>query len=132
MSAKSWADDFYPTEAKKLVSKSDIEVINHSIRKWEGALPKNLKLHNLAKPPIYFGTETCSLCQKYYANNDEYAESLCDSCPIYNIRGAACFEELDKEEISPYHAYTINNNPSPMLKVLEATRKYCIKAVVDG
>ena len=79
MSVKTWIEEFYPVSAKDLVNRgnpSDLDLVNHSLKKWEGARSGNLERHKVeldcAKlsddgeigDVFFFGSETCSLCWK--------------------------------------------------------------------
>lgn len=81
MSANSWCEEFYPIEADEACSRIDYECVEHALKKWTGALPENLKKHEVeyqnfeimdihpkSKKAIrcVFGSVTCSFCNKYY------------------------------------------------------------------
>jgi hypothetical protein len=129
MSFKSWKVEFYAEDAKDLVERSDMECVEHSIKKWEGALPENLAKHskslnytgarvstNAGKYVLEFDSETCALCQKYPEDCHTDAESRFENfldqtkkCPILRETGETC-----------HHAYKHSiDDPSKMIKLLK-------------
>lgn len=78
MSMETWKAEFYPVEAI-VATGSELEAAEHSLKKWEGRSPDNLKKHELHLSGIHtitdedagedfdFNGNTCALCQ--YADN---------------------------------------------------------------
>lgn len=91
MSIKTWKKEFYPKSAASRMSKK--AAIEHSIKKWEGLLPENLKKHevvidvcgNIHDDEIKFeiSDQSCALCQKYWVE-------CCIKCPLYKKLGFVC------------------------------------------
>lgn len=122
MSLKSWYEEFYPVSASK-VSKED--ALEHSIQKWKGLLPENLKKHEVAyrweevSPlydtdntlPLSIGSASCALCQHWY--DGEYA---CPECPLVKA-GHICCNEPGSAWRDRY------NNPARMVEELENSRE---------
>lgn len=121
MSLASWKREFYPITAIQAAKTKDPgAIVEHSIRKWEGALPENLRKHGLRKMgidpeisevsgkrfPINF--ESCSLCRAYLSRR-----SACRECPIYLMRGHVCAAE--------YGRWNATGDPKPMLRLLRRT-----------
>jgi len=133
MTLKSWKAEFYtelPTETT--------DPVEHSLKKWTGLLPQNLKKHGveLLRDPghtnsyIYAhhifdaGTDehfdidssTCSLCAQYD----------CSDCPLSETRGGwSCDEEIEygeDEETSPWDAFRTSLDPHPMVYWLTRTK----------
>jgi hypothetical protein len=127
--ASAWIRKHYRRTVADLVDGADAEdcgdalriaAIKHSIRKWEGVLPTNLKAHGLkvvdraifsseGKKILPLDASTCALCELYKMD--------CDSCPV-TLSGA--LECADRD--SAYHkaGYTPNaRNVGAMVKVLE-------------
>lgn len=122
MSLKSWLDEFYPVSASE-VSKED--ALEHSIQKWKGLLPENLKKHNVTyrweevqscdemetTVPLPITASSCALCQHWY--DGEYA---CPECPLVKA-GHICCEDLGSAWRDRY------NNPARMVEELENSRE---------
>ena len=124
MSIKTWKEEFYPVSATSRMSKRD--AIEHSIKKWEGLLPDNLKKHNVAigrygdihgdvhDDEIIFeiSDQSCALCQKYFGE-------CCIKCPLYEKLGFEC----GKGEIEAgdgWESYMEEGSPELMLKNLRS------------
>lgn len=96
LNESDWLKKYYPVKADE-VKGTDIDLIDHSIRKWEGLLDLELYGLSLNKPGHYvkqnepsgksvllFDGESCALCQEYYD------EDNCDQCPLSISIGKAC------------------------------------------
>ena len=120
---QQWTDTFYPRSADEI--RGGLSAIDHSIKKWEGALASNLKKYNLDKAPLVFDGDNCALCF-------HYQEDDCTACPLFLARGRVnCFETTKREKISPFHSYTTHNDPRPMLRWLRKTRKLFVEGKLD-
>ena len=103
MSIESSREEFYPVAVEELnvYTMDDINLVEHSLKKWEGALKKNLKKHNVSygdhclldeeHKHFFFYADSCSLCEKYF----EYSEDCYDYdnkkyCPLYVTLGESC------------------------------------------
>lgn len=72
MSLATWKAIFYPEEASAAAERGELAAVEHSIRKWEGATPENLKAHGLAVDETVlqddegfefnFDSDSCALC----------------------------------------------------------------------
>lgn len=122
MSLESWKNEFYPVTAIAIASEgNDLDLIKHSILKWEGMRLPNLLEHGLQidsgsdiEDPatlshLYIDTDSCALCQRYY----DYGS--CVQCPIVKVTGKRCTEG----EPSPYETWGMDNNPEPMVELLK-------------
>jgi hypothetical protein len=114
MSVATWLRKFYPSAPPVLMPK--IAAIKHSLRKWIGLRPANLKAHGLAGPPIRIHGTTCSLCCRYY----DSGELSCAACPLYVALGN---HRCDEYKSSPYRIYHQHDDPEPMIKALKKTLK---------
>jgi hypothetical protein len=115
MTIETWKEEFYTEDANVAGDGSDMECLDHSIKKWNGVLPENLKKHQLAKDYKCISDEdyglnidgsTCALCQKYadkttfededYNVYDDdmycYSDKLNQACPIVRVTGETCDE----------------------------------------
>lgn len=123
MSYKTWSEEFYPIFAEDINQKgvSEEELIQHSLTKWKGILPENLKKHGgklfTATPTddprvefedrnFYLGTDTCSLCIKYWY-------SCCYPCPLQQ-QG----DECGKKE-SPYNVAVFRGDIVSIVNALQ-------------
>ena len=132
MSLESWKRQFYPRERVGAIG-----AIEHSIRKWEGLRPENLKAHKLSKmigshditdellmargdeihwtDSFNIDSDTCALCIRH---DDE-----CRRCELAIARdGLDCFHSNEEETISPFHAWSQYADPEPMIFWLVKTR----------
>jgi hypothetical protein len=126
MSLQEWKLKFYPRPAS-LVYVND--AINHSLTKWRGLRPEQLKKFNITVSSGILQDElcnifqidykTCALCEYYYHN------FTCD-CPLAITRkGTPCDKRLPDEIYSPYYRFIKNDDPELMIKWLEkAKRKF--------
>jgi hypothetical protein len=116
VSLKSWKKEFYPKDAYdqfkgKRPTKANIrKAAAASLKKWEGALKKNLKRHDVEYAPnlsyspgvrsltvfgeeLAFTGESCALCQVFVDEGD-YPEDdvFCRNCPLHLV-GHNCNDE---------------------------------------
>jgi hypothetical protein len=93
MSIKTWVKEFYPISAIKAAKLSKLEIIEHSLMKWLGTTPENLKKHNIfldlwgdlvdyrndlsINDLFIIDEDSCSLCKKYYS-----LSTGCSLCPL--------------------------------------------------
>lgn len=120
MSKVSWIGEYYPVKADK---ESKENAINHSLNKWIGLLPENLKKHDLDSPPISIDASTCALCYHYF---DE-TKGDCINCPLCITReNTPCDSHngnIDKD-IDPCFSYRSDNkDPQPMIYWLTKTKE---------
>lgn len=137
MSLETWKEEFYPIEADKSVG-SQLEAVEHSLRKWRGLDADTLKRHGLRQ--AYYNLEedrggkfhidytSCALCRLVNATEDG-----CYECPLYAVRGGVPCDVImvDEDEnlletFSPYVKWTRFNDPAPMLEWLEKTREFVL------
>ena len=128
-----WKKEFYPVGASTLARKKDVtalELVEHSIRKWEGLQDKQTSKAGLTindtemydrKDPDYsrfkIDRSSCALCQKY-----EGARNDCSRCPLAQARrGVNCWTRKITEQQSPWEAF-LNGDPAPMLASLKKVR----------
>lgn len=124
MSLKTWKQEFYPTEVNQV---SPHNSLNHSITKWTGLLPENLKKHGvkyvygmLSDGIDSFAITTSSTCSLCF----HFAHKECELCPLYIVRGnVQCDSPKGDERENPYHAFTYRDNPQPMLDWLHKAKK---------
>lgn len=135
MGLKSWRKEFYPVTANWISDSDARTVIAHSLQKWVGLLPENLKKHNVvlrygyivcnrsgpvSQLALNIDSSSCSLCGKYYSagliNN-------CYLCPLYKVRGnVPCFRTKRSEIEDPYTlGTTCDPDPRPMIHWLQKT-----------
>lgn len=122
MSITSWKKEFYPIPADG--SKGGITAIKHSLRKWEGALPENLKKHDLIDVPIDYDDSTCSLCARYYDNTYDDTSTefhCCQKCPIYKANDSVTCGDAYRRD---YSGSATLHNPTPTIDLLKKTLKF--------
>ena len=133
MSLKTWTEEYYPVKAGKLEKSgaSDLELVDHSLRKWEGVKLVNLKRHGLVREYhvieeegtggsalFAIGFNSCTLCKRFEDSDG------CTMCPITEATKQTCCEPLGD---SPYDAFTGFGRVGPMLKVLRKARRWCVR-----
>lgn len=121
MSLETWKKEFYPVDAKNV---SEDEAIRHSLRKWRGLTKENLEKHDLEKigktilekaivDKFHVDGYTCSLC-------NFYVDDRCTDCPLYKLRSST---PCDIGSLSPYRIWVENDDPQPMIALLEQAAK---------
>ena len=115
----------------------------HSLTKWIGLLPKNLKKHELRRYSNDIGkykfsdfasaknfrvfrvdSSTCSLCNKYYDRSAPYHDE-CHACPLAIVRGdISCTQLRSEEAITPYQYFTEKGDPKLMIHWLRKAVEY--------
>lgn len=119
MNKKTWLKEFYPVPAHKVSAE---DALDHSIKKWEGALEENLEKHGLDCPPMGFYSDSCALCAHYYMATDN--KPVCGGCPLFMVRGnVKCYVKRPCEEMSPFNEYNSFSNPRPMLTWLKKAKE---------
>lgn len=126
MSLKTWIKEFYPEKAEDATT-NDLTAINHSIRKWTGALPENLEKHNLKytnqtvyEPGgllLFFTGESCALCKRY--NYDDCTDTNNVRCPIVRATKHRCDDTLNQDIYQQSE-----DDPTPMLELLAKTKEF--------
>jgi hypothetical protein len=94
MSVESWKEEFYSEPADQVPAG---RAARHSLKKWKGVLPENLKKHNVAyingrvfdryrDDEVIFGSDTCALCQAF-----DVGDEPCRNCTLTHARqGVSC------------------------------------------
>jgi len=127
VSLETWKEEYYPVPASA-VSRED--ALDHSIRKWEGLRPENLKRHGLRRAEITRRTivekdslegldidaGSCALCHHYEESGK------CPECPLYLVRGARCDTWVRESALSPYQSWMRTGSPVAMLELLDAAK----------
>lgn len=133
MSLQTWKEEFYKVPAIEV--KNDKDAIDHSILKWTGLLPENLKKHECKLDNAGYGTalisidstqnypqkllmitgSTCALCKLHIDQ-----EGHCQNCPLYMFLGNRC-DEYDM----PYRLFDeqLDMPVQPMLDALIGTKE---------
>lgn len=121
MSLATWKKEFYPSEASTI--QTSLGAVKHSIRKWTGLLPENLKKHGVVRAEFCnlktedddsdtrftIASETCALCC--------IAPDDCVGCPLEIALGHACSGHAGGGR--PYQKWYWENKPRPMLDGLK-------------
>ena len=121
MTVKTWKEEFYPIPADQATD-TELEAIEHSLRKWRGLTKENRAKHGLTLNDfvaynscslIVINGSTCSLCKRHTVPLSFLTE--CSQCSITAITGTPC----DKSGGSPWSMWRFQNDPRPMISVLE-------------
>ena len=134
MSIETWKAEFYPEPADNPYL-TELEAVRHSIKKWEGLLPGNMRKHEVQwghysdivgdfddpEDPVGIifdiSGSTCSLCQ-YHSNE-------CHRCALFKVRGKPCDRVIAGEEDSPYHMR--KTQPEHMVTWLRRAEDYVLQ-----
>lgn len=126
MSLSTWKKEFYSHSPSKAMTA--LQAADHSLLKWEGALPKNLTKHRLFdagdlemycnEEGKYFTFEAnnCSLCVKYFTEKWDSTADPCAKCPLVLSGCASCVENN-----SPFDRAARHGEIKPMVKALRET-----------
>ena len=134
MSIETWKQEFYAVEASVAGKSTDVEMLEHSIKKWEGLQTENLERHELrvnytrivdvGGVNFHINSESCALCSKHlFSSRDD----SCASCPLSKVRGGVSCDQIDADDPSPFDAWRNRANPEPMLTFLRKARKIAVK-----
>lgn len=125
---QNWMDKYYPIPASQLAKASDIDCVQHSLNKWEGA--RDAEQYDLTyrqrgvvskdkRFQFNFSCGSCSLCQKYYRYDCSNEKGI--SCPIVRYQGKRCDGYSES-------AYDLSyNDPTPMIELLQQTLEFVKK-----
>ena len=122
MSKETWKKEFYPTPPSLCVGVG--EAVFHSLRKWIGFRPENLKRHSITGDDLpdmdMYSSGSCALCCRF--DDFNCFDDCSDECPLALARdGVRCIDVLKgvDGELSPYDAQLLNDDPEPMICWLE-------------
>lgn len=135
MSLETWKKEFYPTPAQKFPT--ELEAVEHSLRKWRGLTKENLEKHELYQR-LYFIQDatgkkfcidctTCALCQQHFDAAENLAD--CDKCVLKHVNVIygnhySCDECISGSSDTIYGYFTKYKDPQPMIDLLEKAKAY--------
>ena len=115
MSIETWKDEFYPTDAAEAID-SPLEAAEHSLRKWTGMLPENLKKHSITFDDMmvedFMDSNTCALCEYDDDRRLLIGASSCSCCPL----ASAGFQCSDGN--SPWRRSRAEQTGAPLVKAI--------------
>lgn len=137
MSLQTWMDEFYPTPAQKFPT--ELEAVEHSLRKWKGLTKENLKKHcvdqhrfsiiDASDVKLDIDCTTCALCQ-YHVESPEYIAD-CNKCILkkvnvseFNGQQYSCDSTMPEKHTGIYQEFMSYGNPQPMIELLEKAKAY--------
>lgn len=139
MSFTSWKKEFYPVAASRVLER---KALDHSIQKWKGLLPENLKRHKVelvrvlgfhpkvrgfvdglpGKNFLRINADSCALCHHYEGVDEDGQDSdECHQCPLYQHLGTRC--DSDDMPFSTFAKGMFASNPLPMIEALEIAKR---------
>ena len=144
MSIVSWREEFYPIKVYGLFYDkipTDVECLDHALKKWTGALPENLKKHNVTyhhfrieehveyhssnNYKLQFNEVSCALCKKYprtlYILQDRrtcVAQKSNEICPLNLSERQTCYQYNYGTNVYVKSLF----DPTPMILALEKTK----------
>lgn len=146
MSLSAWRRAFYDVPAEAVAAdrrNGDLDLIAHSLRKWEGLKRENLDAHGLyaeggeilwrEEEYVVFlvDTETCALCQRHYGkekvlDHPYLGSHECGTCPLARSRpgGAPCDRRARREKAAPFDRFLDTGDAKPMIRALQKARKW--------
>lgn len=125
MSLHDWKKEFYPCNAEEFEG-TDLEAIEHSLRKWQGLTESNLKKHGLIlhgeriEDPdagMVIDGDSCALCALHAESSIEEGFQ-CPGCPLDAI-GENC--DLPT---SAYRESLKTGSPKKMISALRKARLF--------
>lgn len=132
MSIQSWKKEFYDIPASDAAG-SDLEAVEHSIKKWKGLTLRNLSKHGLMKErgrqtikegvngeAFWVSASSCALCVKHLAV--AIGDEDCGNCPLSEVRGIRCDHMRLHEITSPYGDWMDKSDPGRMIRWLEKAK----------
>lgn len=133
MSTSSWKKKYYRVTAAKLAASdaSDLKLIEHALKKWQGLFKTNLSAHDLEhhRGNIYFKGDltfeidfrSCALCVRYI-------DDSCHRCPLSVARNnVSCDRSATGESRAPFSDMVIYNDPRPMIKQLKKAKRVLLE-----
>lgn len=135
---QDWINTYYPISASAAIG-SDIEALDHSIRKWSGLGPDILKQHNVeqggairgryilltisspteARQTFSVTDSSCALCKLDDLRRSEDGDpDVCANCPLVQ-----CGEHECGADGSPYSHWIDTGDNIPMLETLIRVRR---------
>jgi len=134
MSKESWLERYYPVPAE-MATQSELEAVEHAIRKFQGLKPKVMSKHGvwlveavLCDGPNYdevlrINSVTCALCERHRTEPSGLLN--CEECILSKVRGVACDRREDyvDEDRAPYQAAVFGGYTTPMLELLHEARR---------
>ena len=120
MSLKTWKKEFYPISVRACSKKDVRKMLNHTLLKWTGLLPKNRRKHGLilhndtlfegkvkiGMPVFQLNGSTCVLCKVY---------AYCHNCPLKNFHYGCAG--------GTYKQFQISGAVVPMIKAIKDALK---------
>lgn len=153
MSLDTWKKEFYPKTAGRVKLMSD--AVDHSLLKWRGLFPRNLKRHRVFwgykthtvsgcsdERLVYQGKRlwaisptTCALCRccGWGSSGNNWNQLDCGLCPLCQVRsGCPCCKPMPKEVLDPYHHFERTGDPKLMVQWLRKAKKYQARLTANG
>lgn len=156
---QDWVKKYYPITAEAITKQegaTDLDLIRHSLQKWKGLRKKNLAkysvmitrlsgryvAHEWSKDPLARTIEktgipiddsSCALCQRYYSSpdHDDPHDRECRLCPFVVVIGRPCTDVGPELCQSPWHMWTRDLDPKPMIEALKHIEAHYSKLEVD-
>lgn len=133
MSLKTWKKEFFPP----MDTSTELGAIIHSLRKWRGLRPENMKKHGVKKHltstreivdrrhnSLEIDAYSCALCWRHtLAKNGN-----CFGCSLLKQLESEC----DLHDNSPYVLFLKKNEVEPMIEALEQTLLANAPLIEDG
>ncbi len=133
MNEADWLKKYYPIPARK-VEGTDLDLLDHSIKKWEGLL--DLEQYGLEFVPalaavriketcwiiLFVDGESCALCKRYQKYNRK--QLCCGKCPLAISLGLPCDQRVSNTDAGTF--YHSLYNPQIMIDALKKARELMV------
>lgn len=127
MSLYTWQKEYYKKSGVVLVDEPVTTQLKSVKKLFEGLFWKALGKHQLKKDHeinvirqdrfslFVIDYNTLALCNNYLLRRGS-----CTSCPLYKVRkGYSCEQSTETEDISPFDAWTTEENVQPMIDLVD-------------
>lgn len=137
MSLTTWKKQFYPKKPSSRMSW--ITATEHSLKKWMGALPGNVKKHGVEYKSHHivhkkqynlrmsFSYLTCALCVKSMSIKIK-DHIYCSVCPLQKMLGRSC----DEYGVASIYEQSTNNPTAMILTLQKLLKKLKNKEIKGG
>lgn len=128
MGLQDWKGAFY-SDVEGAKGWTDKQCFEHTLKKYKGLKKENLNKYGVQlsgavvrrdqSEEFFLGTDTCSLCTKYYGIEDDTVENECSICPL-DQAGYGCFTNDEDEDHKNLWAKMYDeNDPTEMIQQMK-------------
>jgi len=115
---EQWKAIYYPVPAKDMKGKSDLECLDHAIKKYRGYRSDVLEELGLGQAPVYWDSDACALCVNHLDKSAQESVEKCQTCPLVTHGKGSC---LNRDSV--WQKSVDTDNPQFMLDELVQVKK---------